>query len=617
MNGIKMPLVRYQLVFLIALCVIAPAYNLLAQTPAANGAVQQDTQKLKIETALLIENFRRNNRDMQKLSGNVRLRQEDILVYCDTAIMDQDFAILKGNVVLAQGDTVKVFADSCHYNAATKISDLFKNVVLVNGRQQLFTEVMRYDMGNKIATYHQGATMTNGKSQLKSRHGYYHVNQKEVYFKGDVLATDPDFTMRTDTMAFNTESQMVRFVAPTLITQRDSKIYAEGGFYDIENEFAEFDVNPQYEKEGQRGRAKKMRYEGVSRTYTLEGDAHIENIEKGEVADADVIRYNDNTEKTVLRGNAHFRDSLRDIRGEEIQYDSRNKNYQLAGRGIVQDGSNLIEADSLFFNDVLGTGQAQGDVIWVDTASDYTVEAFRMDYNQKTEYLYAYGGLGTGAGGRPMMKSLIDRDTLYMSADTLTSFKPDSASDVRKLLAYHDVRIFKRDLQGVCDSLVFSSADSIFRFYKIKSMPLIWSDTSQFSADTMWMLLKNKKMDRIWLRQNTFVANSEDGVMFNQIKGRHNTVYFRDDKVREMKVDGNAEALYYALDEKKAYIGVNETTCSEMRLFFDNNQVQSIKFYQEPVGKFIPMKKAGTQNKALDGFFWETKRRPRRVADLR
>jgi hypothetical protein len=83
-----------------------------------------------------------------------------------------------------------------------------------------------------------------------------------------------------------------------------------------------------------------------------------------------------------------------------------------------------------------------------------------------------------------------------------------------------------------------------------------------------------------------------------------------------MFVEGNAQAVYYAVDDKGAYIGMNETACSEMRLYFGENKVQSIKFYTEPAGKFTPMKKAGKDGKKLDGFFWERKRRPMSVADL-
>lgn len=593
--------------------VLLSAIPLWSQTPLIPE--QDSTQKLKIETAQFVEYFLRGDRTIQKLSGDVRLRQENTLVYCDTAVLDGDDAILRGKVSMVQGDTVKVFADSARYRADTKISHLYRNVVLVNGDQQLFTEQLRYDLGTKVATYHTGGTLHNGNSQLFSQHGYYYVNEKVAHFKGDVLVTDPEFTMRTDTMVFLSGERLVQFVAPTLISQTKGKVYTEGGFYDIEQKFAEFDKNPQYEREGERGRAKKMRYNGITKDYILEGDAIVEEPQKGQEAKADVIRYNPDTKKSVLLGNAHYKDETRNIQGAEIRYDSDSKSYQLAGRGKVADGNNIIEADSLDFNDALGNGMAQGNVVWQDTASDFTILAFRMDYNKTTEYLNATGGFGQGAGGRPMMKTLVDKDTLYMAADTLSSWKRDTFSDYRLLSAHRDVRIFKSDLQGVCDSMSFSSVDSIFRFYKIKNQPLLWSDTSQFSADTIWMWMKNKQLTRIWLRANTFVINSEDGLLFNQIKGRHNTVYLADNKVRQMWVEGNAQAVYYALDDKKAYVGVNETECSEMRLFFQDNQVEGIRFYTEPSGKFSPIdpKKGARQ---LDGFLWETRKRPRRVADL-
>ncbi|MCC6410559.1 MAG: hypothetical protein IT270_02800 [Saprospiraceae bacterium] len=590
--------------------IMCSAANAGAQTRPA--AAKADTSKrLEIEAAEVIENFQRGDRTLQKLSGKVRLRQENTLVFCDTAILDENNAILKGSVVIEQGDSLRIFGDSAHYYGLTKQSDLWGDVVLVNGKQELYTDRMHYDLGQKVATYHNGATMSNGKSQLKSRHGYYYVNEKQVFFKGDVVVTDPDFTLRSDTMSYDTETQLVHFLAPTLISQRGSKIYTEGGFYDVENNFAEFDKNPQYEREGQLGRARKMRYDGLTKEYVLEGDATI--TEPNKDVRADVIRYNTDTEMAVLVGNAYYKDSTQEVTGAEIRYDSRNKTYQLSGRGKVVDKTNIIEADVLDFNDELGNGFAEGDVIWNDTVADYGIRARRLDYNKKTEFINAYGGFGGAT--RPMMVSLVDNDTLYLSADTLTSFKPDSATDARLLLAHRDVRIFKSDLQASCDSLTFNSVDSIFWFYKIDRQPLIWSDTSQFSGDTIRLALRGNKLDKLWLVQNSLVINSSDEQFFNQIQGKNTTAFFREDEVREMFVEGNARAIYYALDDKNAYVGVNESQSSEMRIYFGNNKVEGIKFYGEPAGKFIPMKQA--KHTKVEGFFWEKGRRPRSVMDLK
>ena len=89
------------------------------------------------------------------------------------------------------------------------------------------------------------------------------------------------------------------------------------------------------------------------------------------------------------------------------------------------------------------------------------------------------------------------------------------------------------------------------------------------------MQLANDQIDRIYLYQDAFILNSPDELFFNQIKGRDIVAYFVDGEVRRVKVDGNAESVYYALDEAKAYVAANKTVCSEMLLFFGNNTLHT------------------------------------------
>ncbi|MBL7774455.1 MAG: LPS export ABC transporter periplasmic protein LptC, partial [Saprospiraceae bacterium] len=150
------------------------AYSQQPQPP------RDTTGKIKVESSVTGEYFLREGHYVQRLTENVRLRQDSTVVLCDVAVIDRDIATLSGNVVIEQGDTVKIFADSAYYDANTRQADLYGNVVLVNGRQQLFTSRLHYDLALKIATYNQGATLTNGKSQLTSTRGYYYVNEKQV-----------------------------------------------------------------------------------------------------------------------------------------------------------------------------------------------------------------------------------------------------------------------------------------------------------------------------------------------------------------------------------------------------------------------------------------------------
>ncbi len=211
---------------------------------------------------------------------------------------------------------------------------------------------------------------------------------------------------------------------------------------------------------------------------------------------------------------------------------------------------------------------------------------------------------------------MVDGDSLYMTADTLLSMRADTTSDAdstRLLFAYHDVRLFKSDMQGLCDSLSYSSVDSLFRLFV---EPIIWADTSQFTADTMHLQLANQQLDRIYLYNNSFILNSPDEVFFNQIKGKDIVAHFEEGELHLMDVEGNAESVYYVLDDVREYVGVNKTVCSEMSIYFANNAVESIKFFTQPEGQLDPMGAVNHRELELPGFDWQTEPRPKSMDDL-
>ncbi|MEL7222145.1 MAG: hypothetical protein AAGJ93_12555, partial [Bacteroidota bacterium] len=219
------------------------------------------------------------------------------------------------------------------------------------------------------------------------------------------------------------------------------------------------------------------------------------------------------------------------------------------------------------------------------------------------------------ARGRPLLISLVDGDSLFMAADTLLSQAIDSleGDSNRLLLAYHDVRIYKSDMQGLCDSLAYSTVDSLFRMFR---SPIIWADTSQFTADTLNMQLANQQLDKIYLYQKSFILNSPDEIFFNQIKGKNITAHFDSSQLYRMDVIGNAQSVYYPIDEEGGYVGVNKTICSEMQLNFANNAVQDILFFTQPEGKLEPMGAVDHEAIKLEGFDWQIEPRPRSLYDL-
>ena len=582
--------------------------NLLAQfSTLSQDTIPQDTaknDKVMVDHSDVGEYVLEDERIIQFLKGHVQLRQDDVFMDCDTAMIEDNNVTAVGNVIIQQGDSLSVFADSLSYDGDQKIANLFGDVVLIDGDQKLFTNRLNYDLNTKTARYFNRATLTNKNMQLVSKRGTYLVGTSEAFFKDSVYVVDSAFTLRTDTLKINTKTERTIFLGPTLIDQDGGKIYCEGGFYDTKQGNAVFTKKAQYVKDQQKATADTIRYERATKEVILEGNARF--VEDNKIATADQIRYDEAKDLTFLIGNARYKDEKQNIVSDRIQYDSKNDKFITQGRSVISDPPQILEADEVDFNSENGVGVATGNVYWQDTSSNVTIRCQRADYDKENDFMLA-------TGGRPFLTTLIDNDTLFLASDTLISKKAAPEDTTRTLIAYSDVRLFKTDLQAICDSLIYSSVDSLFEFYKD---PIIWSDTSQFFADTVHMRMADNQIDKIFLYQKSFIINTEDELFFNQIKGKFITAFFEENELRRMKVEGNAESVYYALNEQKAYVGVNKTVCSSMLLFFGNNKVDNIRFFAEPKATLSPMGQTNHETLKIEGFKWVTKNRPQSVEDL-
>ena len=455
---------------------------------------------------------------------------------------------------------------------------------------------------NEKAEYFTRSLLTNDTTYLESNRGIYLVNTDEAFFRDSVVVIDTAFVMRTDSVDFSTETGILTFIAPTLITKNESRIYCERGFYDTNESYAEFLQNAEYIKGEQQATADIIIYDGQKDEFILKGNAQF--YEEDKIATANVIRYEEKTKLTYLEGDAKYKDSEKEIVGDRIRYDSEEETFDTQGRSTIVDGNQILIADTVNYVGALGI--ATGNVIWTDTVDQITIESERIDYNKDTDYVKA-------SGGRPLLISVVDDDTLFMRSDTLISLMENEADSARTLVGYKNVRIFKTNLQAICDSLVYQTKDSLFSFYQ---NPIIWSDTSQFYADTVLMQMKNEEIDKIYLNNNAYIINSPDEIYFNQIKGKNMTAFFKDDELRKMRVVDNAESIYYIMEDDDAYSGVNKCVCSSMLINFGDNEISDIFFYTNPTSNLYPMRKADHNALKLPGFRWDSDKRPKSRFDL-
>ena len=546
----------------------------------------------------------------QYMTGDVTLHQGEMFMFCDSASLYQNNVEARGNVRIQKGDTTSVFADSLSYLGDQQLATLFSfgdssRVILVDEQRRLYTRKLEYDLFNNVARYFNKGLLEAGNSKLTSREGIYDLETNEVFFKDSVYIIDSNFVLRSDTLKYHTEREVATFLGPTLIVQGKSRIYCEAGYYNLGNEEALFEQNPQYQRGTTKASARQMRYTGAKNEVLLIGNAVLEDSVK--TATADKIRYDEEKEIAYLEGNASFFNEGQEVISDTIIYNAKNETYATRGASTVKDDGQLLSAQELVFDNATGVGHAEKNVVFADTTENIIIKSEIVDYNRKSDYVKAFGE-------RPMFITILDGDSLFMASDTLISFRDTLSTDsARQIIADNDVRIFKSNLQAVCDSLVYESADSMFYFY---GSPLIWSDTSQFSADSIRIEMKKEQIHRIYLHQNALIVNSADEVYFNQIKGKYITAFFKDNELYKMKVDGNAETVYYIQDEQKAYVGPNKVVCSEMAMRFDQNKILDITFFGDPDGKLFPMQQASHEQIKVPGFFWNVEKRPTSPADL-
>ena len=606
----------------------------------------------------------------QYLNGDVKVYHGGTFMYCDTAVLRGGQLKMYFNVVLMQNDTIKIFADSLHYDGDSLIAYLYGDIILENGpTKKLYTSYLIYDVEKKIGYYTRNAKLEDGLSTLISKRGRYMLNEKTAYFYENVKVDGDGFNLISDSLSYNTITQVTRFMAPVRIHKDTSQIYSERGWFDLDDKKGDFIGNAQYLEGNTIAKADTITYDGGLDLVTLKSNTmRSEYFSEKDTAFAKTIFYDKKNDVFRLTTDAYYKGEKNEVTGDKIYFDKKTEKFNVTGRSIVSDAPMLIEADTLDYNKSIKYGIANGHVIWRDTAAKTAIFADHVVYKGEENYMKATNDIG-----RPMFTTDIGGDTLYLKADTLKSFrvikeriiypdknagrkaKKNELSEISKgipldsipppnvftvldstmidstgkvslepkiqtdtiytgimdtidyFIGDNNVRMFKSDMQSVCDSLVFNKSDSLFTLH---TNPFVWSDSSQIAGDTIDIFMKDKKIDRLVVRSNATILSTEDVKFFNQIKGRFLEAFFRESKIYRMDVDGNAQIVYYLTDKDKAYVGVNTTESSNMSFFLSDNKMTDIKCYREPKSKVLPMSKANHEALKVKGFIWNIEKRP-------
>jgi lipopolysaccharide export system protein LptA len=505
----------YKTGILIFLCAMMGA-SLQAQEPNAGPPPAQDTaagetKEVEIINSDVLHFEEREGRRLTKLKGNVQLRQDQMLMYCDSASLDKDNNQMEawGHVHI-KSDTVDAYSDYLNYDSKAKLLLLQKHASLTDGKARIVSEEIFYKTRDKLAYYLTGGTVYRAKSVIVSQYAYYHTRTGDVFFNKDVDITDPDYHLTSDTLKYAVNTDVATFFGNTVIYNKTSRILCDNGWFDTKHSVASF--------------------------------------------------------------------------GEHT---------------VVLDGAQILHSDSLYYERNNGYGRSYKNFHWRDTTMDFELFGKQGDYYDEQQKVKAYD--------QAFMIYKMDKDSLFMRGDTLRSQHTSATDTTRIFLAYYHMKMYMHQMQGACDSMKYSFADSTFRMYY---KPILWADTTQMTADTIFLTVKNRKADRLYLYNSAFIVMPSSKKTFDQIKGKNIYGYFKDNELQRMFVDGNAESLYFGKNEKNKILGANKALCVSMWIYFKDKKVKSVTFINKPEAVFTPMKMLAETDRQLKNFNWQIARQP-------
>lgn len=317
----------------------------------------------------------------------------------------------------------------------------------------------------------------------------------------------------------------------------------------------------------------------------------------------DTMHYSSDMEKTWFFGPTFIDSDSRTIYCERGWFDQLKDDAKFIQNAKILSSAQQLEGDTIYYDAAKKVGESFCNVALIDTNEKFEVTGdYAIYYEDDSVSLVTKNML---------LKQDMGGDTFFLTADTLRSLVDTNHKRIVK--TFHNVRFFKKDLQGKCDSLVYLIADSIINLY---DDPVLWSEDNQITADSISLLMKNQDIDRMLMDRNAFIASLDDSVYYNQIKGKNMVAYFKESALHKVDVFKNGETVYYSREDDGKMIGVNETKCSNMTILIDSSKIKTIKFYDKPDAQLTPsddMEPLGTR---LRGFIWRSDERPKSVEDL-
>lgn len=318
---------------------------------------------------------------------------------------------------------------------------------------------------------------------------------------------------------------------------------------------------------------------------------------------SDTLEYSTESKIATILGPSVIVSDSGTVKTSRGWYDTVEDKSLLLDRSQVLSGNRILTGDSIAYDKKIGFGEAFGNMSICDTTQRVTLEGQYGYYNEITEYAFATDSARFLEYSRG--------DTLFLHADTLEMMTVDSA--YREVRAFYGVRFYRTDIQGVCDSMLFNTKDSVLYMFRD---PVLWNEQYQLFGDTILVFMNDSAVDYAHVKEYAFSIQHLDSTYYNQLKGSDLKAYFEGEAVNRIDVSGNAESIFYPVENDGLKVGLNETKSGFLSIWMKENKLERLKIWPTPVGSLTPIPDLKPEQKTLKDFVWFDYLRPTDKDDI-
>ena len=275
----------------------------------SNILAQNKKRKITIERVKTLEMDNDIARGAQRLIGDVILRHGEILLHCDSAYFySDDKADAFGNVHIEQGDTANLYCDTLYYDSNKSYAKLRGNVRLLQKDFTLKTNFLNQNFETNTGNYYHGGHIVDNKSNnvLTSEKGTYFSTIKDFYFKDSVVLVNPDYTIYSDTLRYNSGTDITYFYGPTNIVSDSTVIYCENGWYNSKDNLSKFWTNAKITSETTILQGDTINYNGIINVGEALCNVTMQDTTQEMLVTGDYAIHFQNNDSTLVTEDAQF-----------------------------------------------------------------------------------------------------------------------------------------------------------------------------------------------------------------------------------------------------------------------------------------------------------------------